>query len=228
MKSLVGQKRHRWTVIGEGHVERRPNDQIRWVVARCDCGTERTVRWSQLIAKAPKGSQSCGCYKQEKALATAVPIEERFWIKVQVIEQDPDACWEWQAYRNPLGYGVVGTSQGQTALAHRVAYELHHGVEIPAGQLVCHTCDNPGCCRPDHLWAGTNADNMADMVAKGRGRAPKGTASPNAKLAEDDVRSIRQRYAAGNVTQQALADEYGVTQRVISLIVLNRSYTEVI
>lgn len=79
-------------------------------------------------------------------------------------------CWEWQGTRLPSGYGrigIAGKGQGVTDLTHRVAYRIANG-EIPPGMEVCHTCDNPPCCNPDHLFLGTHADNMRDMSAKGR------------------------------------------------------------
>jgi hypothetical protein len=92
------------------------------------------------------------------------PLSERFWEKVAVGE--PDQCWEWTSAKIPVGYGQFFL-QGKPRYAHRVAFEMTKG-EVPPEMNVLHTCDNPGCCNPDHLWLGTQQDNVRDMMQKGR------------------------------------------------------------
>lgn len=84
----------------------------------------------------------------------------------------PDACWPWPGNISNRGYGVVNMN-GRKVSAHRYAYQLATG-EDPGELHVCHTCDNPVCVNPAHLWLGTNADNVRDKLDKGRGRAPNG------------------------------------------------------
>lgn len=91
-------------------------------------------------------------------------IECRFLSKVRR-GASPD-CWAWNGARNSAGYGALNTDAG-VVLAHRLAWALANG-EIPDGMFVCHRCDNPSCTNPSHLFLGTHADNMRDMMEKGR------------------------------------------------------------
>jgi predicted XRE-type DNA-binding protein len=99
---------------------------------------------------------------------------------------------------------------------------LTHG-PIPDGLKVLHTCDVRNCVNPAHLWLGTQADNVADCVTKGRAsngaHVHRGSRHGNSKLTEAVVAEIRQRYAAGGVSQQTLANHFGVSQSVVSELV---------
>lgn len=154
-------------------------------------------------------------------------LTDRFWPKVKV--GSDDECWEWQAFRNPNGYGMIGvgsTVDGtkRVALAHRVAWELTNG-PIPDDVKVRHlVCDNPPCCNPAHLALGTHADNAADKMAKGRHRASPGEANGSSKLTDEQRRIIRERYAAGGISQCQLASDFHVDQTTISRIVRVTNY----
>jgi hypothetical protein len=95
-----------------------------------------------------------------------IPIEDRFWSKVEI----GDDCWLWTAATTHDGYGLLGRPGGRGMVTvHRLAWVIAFG-PIPTGMHVLHTCDTPPCVNPAHLWLGTNADNIADKVAKGRAR----------------------------------------------------------
>jgi hypothetical protein len=125
-------------------------------------------------------------------------------------------CWLWTAHLN-CGYGViaVGAPSKKLDKAHRIAFQLYRG-PIPDGLFVLHKCDVRACCNPDHLFLGTNADNMADMAAKGRACLHQGVTNGRAKLTEDNVREIRRRH--GRQSQPSLAKEFGVCRRTIQQI----------
>lgn len=94
-------------------------------------------------------------------------LECRFWSKVEVTE-NPDDCWNWKAKaKSGHGYGIFNLGDHQSN-AHRVSWMLSNG-PIPDGLFVCHKCDNPRCCNPNHLFLGTPKDNTDDMNRKGRG-----------------------------------------------------------
>lgn len=152
----------------------------------------------------------------------------RFWEKVQI--RGPDDCWEWIAAHYPSGYGKM-LVDGRVVGAHRYSWMLHKG-PIPRGTgahgwCVCHRCDNKRCVNPAHLFLGTHADNMADKVRKGRQGALRGERHSIAKLSDDDVRSIRHRYAEGGVTQTALAREFGVWPGTINYVIHRKFWTHV-
>ena len=138
-----------------------------------------------------------------------------------------DGCLVWTGATTAAGYGVLTTS-GKRGYAHRASYEAHVA-PIPAGQYVCHTCDNPPCINPDHLFAGTHADNVRDAATKGRIRPPvhRGEAQHKSKLTTREVREIRHRYSGGGVTMRALAAEYGVTRAMVGYIIRRKSWAHV-
>lgn len=96
---------------------------------------------------------------------------DRFWKYVE--RRVEDECWIWNGPRVPSGYGRIRWN-GRDSYAHRCSYELHKG-PVPPGMHVCHTCDNPPCVNPKHLFHGTRQDNMQDSVRKGRMRNQKKT-----------------------------------------------------
>lgn len=119
-------------------------------------------------------------------------------------------CWLWSMCIGNHGYGKVCKGK-KNFLAHRESYKAFVG--DPGDKLVCHTCDVRSCVNPAHLWLGTNAENLADMAAKGRSRPSlvSGADHPHAKLTVTDVLSIRARTDSA----RAIAAEYGVAEETI-------------
>jgi predicted XRE-type DNA-binding protein len=142
---------------------------------------------------------------------------------------DSDACWEWNAYRMVLGYGVLKFF-GKNRLAHRVSYFLFVG-PIPDGMNVCHKCDNRGCVNPNHLFLGTQQDNIQDARIKGRMRVDQlksfkaGEDHLNAKLKAEDVQVIKQLCLTREISQKKIAARFGVSQSAISLIAVGKNWT---
>jgi hypothetical protein len=151
-----------------------------------------------------------------------------FWSKVNITKSTKD-CWEWQGAKKPKGYGNVRINKKYHS-SHRVAFELSNS-SIPKGFIVCHICDNPPCCNPSHLMLGTIKSNSADMLIKNRQKtkysAARGEINGNSKLTEEDVITIRGRYASNQANQYQLAEEYGVTQSAIGSIVRKKTWRHV-
>ena len=108
---------------------------------------------------------------------TTLPLEVRFWRHVNkdgpTQPQMETPCWVWVGHiHKNTGYGSFENREGRTDGAHRIAWVLSNG-EIPDGLHVLHHCDYRPCVRPDHLFLGTQANNVADMIAKGRKGTPK-------------------------------------------------------
>lgn len=105
---------------------------------------------------------------------------------------------------------------------HRLSYEIHHG-SIPAGLYVCHTCDNPPCVNPAHLWVGTFAENIADMVKKGRSPDNAGENNPAAKLTwkrRDEIEGL----VKNGKTQTEVANNFGISKTAVSRIMLGKTW----
>ena len=140
-------------------------------------------------------------------------IQQRFEEKFT----KTDTCWLWHANKLPKGYGLFKL-HGTMARAHRVAYELYKG-PFEKTLHVLHTCDNPSCVNPDHLWLGTNADNVKDKKMKGRAQGFQGAENPRALLTKDQVIEMRALWATKQISQGRLAKQFGIKLGTVSGIV---------
>jgi hypothetical protein len=140
-------------------------------------------------------------------------VDERFWDKVSL--GHPGGCLVWGAKKTRNGYGQFSINRKHFG-AHRISYELCVGT-IPAGAHVLHKCDNRCCVNPDHLFLGTNTDNVRDREAKGRGGAISGEDHYLSKLTKEAVDEIRSSKGTG-ITQRQLAKKFNVTPPAISCV----------
>ena len=128
----------------------------------------------------------------------------------------PDECWEWKLHRGSDGYGHVRYNSIEQ-YAHRVSWTIANG-PIPEGMYVCHKCDNPPCCNPNHLFLGTQADNMRDAIEKGRTASRVGELNTNSKLTAPDIKRIRILLEDGSLSHRQIGALFGVVPRTISHI----------
>ena len=163
--------------------------------------------------------------------------ECRFWAKVAKTE---DGCWNWIASKRHKGYGAFCYHREDGTLvqgrAHRYSWEIHNG-DIPDGMFVLHSCDNPACVNPDHLFLGTNQDNVDDMMRKGRhvaggtkcgrsGRWKKGPDHKNYRLGDDVIVAIRNDRLDG-LSYSALSKKHGVNMSYVFRICTGKARREV-
>lgn len=153
-------------------------------------------------------------------LTRTTPPIDRFWAKTHKAK----GCWLWSGKLIGRDKRAVFCVEGKQTYAARFSWELHNNQKIPKGLHVLHTCDNPACVNPSHLFLGTQGDNLRDAWTKGR-RKPARNVHPGAKLTEGSVREIRKRYEIDGRTK--LAEEFGVAKITIWKVYSRRLWKDV-
>ena len=172
----------------------------------CECGCGLTPKTAE--ARFVRGHNS-GKMK---------PYEQRVREKIRF---DPNGCWIWTAATDACGYGYL-LYYGRPARAHRVTYTLFRGT-IPVGFNVCHTCDTPACVNPDHLFLGTQRDNMRDAAQKRRWPDRSGENNVKCRISDHDVREARTAFAQGGVSKAALARRFSISASQMAAILNGQS-----
>ncbi len=191
-------------------------------------GTPKSKAHRKAISDALKGrkfskARKETCSKAQRKKAALVPLKEKFWSRVDI--KGKDECWEWTRGRLKAGYGQFRDHRTKEVRAHRVAWELTNG-RIPKGAFMCHDCDNPPCCNPNHLHLGDSISNMKEKKERGRCQDQNGEKNPNNKLTENDVKNIRKLCKSG-WTQKNVAKIYSLHPEYVGKIVRRLRWTHV-
>lgn len=175
-------------------------------------------------------AKRCRSCSQSFRRGKGMTIEDRFWSQVDkngpIIPYIGTPCWIWIGTNSSTGYGEFGANKDHYS-AHRFSYQLHYG-EIPNGFLVCHKCDNRPCIRPDHLFAGTQSDNIKDMYKKGRQNknpkprnpecVPRGERHHKTQLTTEKVIYIRELHESG-MSQREIARQLKIHHATVGHVV---------
>jgi predicted XRE-type DNA-binding protein len=142
-------------------------------------------------------------------------LEERLMCRVK----EENGCWNWQGtlLKSGLPYGSI-SFRAKAWLVHRLSWTHFNGQDIPEGKLVLHTCDNPRCINPEHLYIGTHSENQLDTSRRNRRQNQDGDSNPNFKLKTNQIDEIRELLDSGTMKQKDIAAMYDVSQSHISLI----------
>lgn len=168
----------------------------------------------------PSGPRARPLVLNRRSLIAKPGTAAGFWTHA---DRGP-GCWTWTGRRHEAGYGIVEKAGVSSPYrAHRLSWELTYG-PIPKGLFVCHRCDNRLCVRPDHLFLGTHAQNMADMRAKGRDA--RGVRTGNATLDPERVQAMRRLQAVG-LSYSRVAQLFGVSVMTAHSAITRRTWKHV-
>jgi len=203
-------------LILKKRVEKRSkkyNRSGKWL-CQCECGNEKIVS-DNYLRTSPFASCGCLLKKNEKDYNEEIIIKIKNNIKIDV-----NNCWIWQGAKHKQGYGNI-SYRGKPLLIHRVSWVVYKG-KISEGIKVCHICDVTSCCNPDHLFLGTQKDNMKDAVKKGKFEN-RNVVKVRNKLNFEQVKEIKKLSKQG-MKRKDLQVKYEVGRTCIAKILTGRSW----
>lgn len=155
-------------------------------------------------------------------------LEDRLFEKRTILE---NGCWIWGGVTNNMGYGitsVVGLPRNnRTRLVHRIAAVLWKGIDLASTVKVLHRCDTPLCFNPDHLFLGTQAENLSDCMTKGRARRAQGERCATSKLTAEQVLEIRRIKQTTGASNKSIGKQFGIGKNQTGMIVRGLSWRSV-
>lgn len=205
--------------MGDMSTRTREKLAMGWNVSCDQCGVRFTISYRINATRADRPKFCSRACFQAARKAASPTADQRFWALVD--QRGQSECWPWLGHRRQNGYGWFNLN-GRSTNASRAAYILTKG-PLTSTQFVCHSCDNPSCCNPAHLWVGSAAENNRDRDLKGRGRhgvTPKGEAHPSSRLS---LAQVLEAYES-SLPASVFAAKWGVTPQAIYNIRVGKSW----
>lgn len=197
--------------------QKKPYIPAKWL-CKCDCGNEKIFHECNLYGR---GIKSCGCLEfKTKRIYDRKDYFEILKERIQnSVSIDEKGCWLWMGSKHRQGYGNIRFKK-KYGLTHRVTWEIYKG-EIPTGMKVCHKCDMPSCCNPEHLFLGSQKDNVNDSQDKGRWKI--GNPPRRNKLNYEQVQEIKSLNEEG-MTRKQIEKKFGISPTCVAKILTGISW----
>lgn len=185
-------------------------------LCKCDCGKEKIIYTSHLVNGTCK---SCGCLRLITRDNYTDDLKKRILNSIKINDNN---CWIWQKSKNKNGYGIIGCRY-KIFLVHRLSWTLFKG-QFDNEILVCHKCDNPSCCNPEHLFLGSDRDNVLDSINKGRFTRKYHNSF---KITPEHVKEIRKLSEKG-MNNVEISKKFNVSREHIGSIIRKKCWKNVV